>query len=70
MSENTHTPTHRVRIKLTAKTKTGTSITLPMKGSLIAGDLASALRVASKHIEDVKLKGIIPNKVEVTLIEI
>lgn len=66
MSENTPTPTHRVRIKLIHKDATATT-TLPMKGSLVAPDLAQALRIAAKHVEGATVNGCQPTAVEVKI---
>jgi hypothetical protein len=66
MSKKTHTPTHRLRIKLIHKDVTATA-TLPMKGSLVAADLAQALRIAAKHVEGATVNGCQPTAVEVKI---
>lgn len=59
-------PTHSLRIQLIHKDAIATT-SLPMKGSLVAPDLAQALRIAAKHVEGATVNGQVPNKVEVTL---
>lgn len=59
-------PTHRLQIKLIHKDAIATT-SLPMKGSLVAPDLAQALRIAAKHVEGATVNGRVPTAVEVRI---
>lgn len=59
-------PTHSLRIKIIHKDAIATT-SLPMKGSLVAPDLAQALRIAAKHVEGATVNGQVPTAVEVKI---